>query len=205
MSQTSLFNSPRLAYRAVRPVGDLPVFVAINADQLGYQNSNFSNNKLPSQSDAEKFLKATMEESLLGAVIWHPYDANLAQDVRQRLIEKAKQDGEIVEDWGTAIGEIHLSALDKYSAHHRWTEIGLDILPAYQGKGYGGEAIAWALDYAFRRAGMHRVRIRAFKWNEGAIRLYEKLGFKLEGRERESLWHEGRWWDSVTLGLLEGE
>jgi hypothetical protein len=31
------------------------------------------------------------------------------------------------------------------------------------------------------------------------------LGFTHEGREREMLWYEGRWWDSVEMGMLEGE
>ena len=47
--------------------------------------------------------------------------------------------------------------------------------------------------------------IRAFEWNKGAIRLYETLGFTHEGRAREMIWHEGRWWDSVDMGMLEGE
>jgi RimJ/RimL family protein N-acetyltransferase len=78
-------------------------------------------------------------------------------------------------------------------------------LPEYQGKGYGSEAISWALDYAFRRAGLHRVKIAAFEYNAGAVRLYERLGFTPEGRERESCWHEGRFWDLVEFGMLEGE
>jgi len=81
----------------------------------------------------------------------------------------------------------------------------IDILPRYQGRGYGEEAIRWLLDYAFRRVGLHSVRMRAFGWNVGAIRLYERLGFVVEGREREAVWFEGRWWDSVTLGMLEDE
>lgn len=90
-------------------------------------------------------------------------------------------------------------------AHHRNTEMGIDILPPYQGKGYGTEAIRWALEYAFHRAGLHKVRIRAFEWNEGAVRLYPRLGFALEGRERESLWHEGRFWDGIEFGMVESE
>lgn len=37
------------------------------------------------------------------------------------------------------------------------------------------------------------------------MRLYAKLGFVLEGRDRESLWHDGRYWDSVDYGMVEGE
>lgn len=81
----------------------------------------------------------------------------------------------------------------------------IDILPLYQGKGYGSEAIKWGLNYAFKRAGLHKVRIRAFEWNEGAVKLYERMGFKHEGRERESLWHEGRFWDGLELGMLDRE
>lgn len=198
------FASARLEYRAIRPA-DLSVFLAINDDRLGYQNSNFSNNKLPSESDAAKFMKDVAEESLLGAIIWLPFPADLSTSDKEQEISEKRSNGEVAEPWGTAIGEVHLSAMDKHLAHHRWTEIGLDILPAYQGQGYGGETIAWVLQYAFQRAGLHRVRIRAFTWNTGAIRLYEKLGFKHEGRERECFWHEGRWWDCVTLAMLEGE
>jgi L-amino acid N-acyltransferase YncA len=53
--------------------------------------------------------------------------------------------------------------------------------------------------------GLHRVSIRAFEWNKGAIRLYETLGFRHEGRGREAMWYEGKWWDDVGMGMLEGE
>ncbi|PVI04932.1 acyl-CoA N-acyltransferase [Periconia macrospinosa] len=103
------------------------------------------------------------------------------------------------------IGQLNLKASPTNAHHHRNTEMGIDILPLYQGKGYGGEAIRWGLNYAFKRAGLHKVRIRAFEWNEGAVRLYERIGFKHEGRERESLWHEGRFWDSIELGMIDRE
>ena len=106
---------------------------------------------------------------------------------------------------GLPIGQIHLNGSSLRTTHHRRTELGLDILPQYQGQGYGSEAIRWALDYAFSRTGMHKVRICAFEWNEGACRLYRKLGFKEEGRNREAMWHEGRFWDVVELGMLDRE
>ncbi|KAH7383798.1 acyl-CoA N-acyltransferase [Pyrenochaeta sp. MPI-SDFR-AT-0127] len=203
----SPFSSTRLIYRAVRQPEDLAVFKAINDDQIGYQNSNASNIKLAGDADAEKFMKATAEESLLGAIIWLPLATN-GDNSKEKIdseIKKMRDAGAVAESWGVAIGELHLSMLPPHLTHHRHTELGIDILPAFQGRGYGAEAITWALDYAFRRAGLHRVRIRAFEWNVGAIRLYERLGFKEEGREREVLWFEGRWWDGVMMGMLEGE
>lgn len=197
------FDTPRLAFRAVRQPEDLPLFLAIGNDQAGFMNSNLSNTTLPDNAAATKFMRSVATDSLLGATIW------LKDTQSSKENEETRDNGapasHLKSQWGTAVGEIHLSRLPPNAAHHRSTEIGIDILPAFQGRGYGREAIEWALDYAFRRAGLHRVRIRAFEWNTGALRLYEKVGFKMEGREREALWHEGRWWDGVELGILEGE
>jgi RimJ/RimL family protein N-acetyltransferase len=204
------FDSARLCFRAVRPVEDLPLFIAIADDQAGFANSNSGNIELPGPAQSEGFAKHLAEESFLGAVIWLKPEHGQEQQGAGALGEDGKKEesgdeGVLKSKWGTAIGEIHLSGGPKKTAHHRATELGIDILPAYQGKGYGAEAISWALDYAFRRAGLHRVRVRALEWNEGAMKLYERLGFKLEGREREGMWHEGRWWDVVEYSMLEGE
>jgi ribosomal protein S18 acetylase RimI-like enzyme len=208
-------DSERLCFRGVRPTEDLPLFTEIAHDQAGFANSNLGNIGLPAPSDVEKFVKALGEECLLGAVIWLKPEHDTEQGGAQRGEEggeagtkessSKERDSALKSRWGTAIGEIHLSRSSPATAHHRATELGIDILPAYQGRGYGVEAINWALDYAFRRAGLHRVRVRALGWNEGALRLYERLGFTWEGRERERLWHEGRWWDCVEYGMLEGE
>ncbi|KAH6621718.1 acyl-CoA N-acyltransferase [Boeremia exigua] len=196
------FDTVRLAFRAVRQPQDLPLYLAIGNDQDGFMNSNFTNTSLPSNADATKFMKS-IADSLLGATIWLKDNATSKEGVETPNNDAPS--GDLKSEWGTAIGEIHLSKLPVGAVHHRWTEIGIDILPAFQGRGYGREAIEWALDYAFRRAGLHRVRIRAFEWNVGAVRLYEKIGFKVEGREREALWHEGRWWDGIEFSILEGE
>ncbi|KAK0638821.1 acyl-CoA N-acyltransferase [Cercophora newfieldiana] len=89
--------------------------------------------------------------------------------------------------------------------HHRSAEMGLCFAPEERGKGYGSEAINWALDWGFRKGGLHRVGLAAFGYNPGAVRLYKRLGFVEEGREREALWFERRWWDVVSMGMLEGE
>lgn len=198
------WSSSRLLYRAIRPA-DIAIFNAISDDSIGFQNSNAGNISLPGPKDTEAFMKSCVEKQLLGAVIWLPHSSPPTPEALKSMKENSTHGEGLFEDWGIAIGEIHLSRLPPEMAHHRYTEIGIDIVPEYQGKGYGGEAIRWALDYAFRRAGLHRVRIRAFEWNEGAIKLYEKLGFVYEGKERKALWHEGRWWDGFEMSMLDEE
>lgn len=150
------FASARLTFRSIR-AADITIFNAINADTQGFINSSTTNIRLPSESDASKRMKEFSEKCLLGAVIWLSHAGGTNQDEIQELKDKSLFGEATVEEYGTAIGELHMSRLEPDEVHHRFTEIGLAILPEYQGKGYGGEAINWALDYAFRCADMHRV------------------------------------------------
>ncbi|WP_181350417.1 GNAT family N-acetyltransferase [Thalassobacillus sp. CUG 92003] len=75
----------------------------------------------------------------------------------------------------------------------------------YWGQGYGSEAMTLLLDYAFYEMNLHRVALRVFSFNDKAINLYEKLGFKHEGRARQSLFRSGQWYDVVHMGVLQDE
>jgi RimJ/RimL family protein N-acetyltransferase len=103
------------------------------------------------------------------------------------------------------IGTILLSASDPQRSHHRDTSVALTIAHPYQRQGYGAEAILWVLEWAFQHANMHRVSIGAFAYNEGAVRLYQRLGFVLEGSKRESAWYDGKYHDTIEMGMLRDE
>jgi GNAT superfamily N-acetyltransferase len=89
--------------------------------------------------------------------------------------------------------------------HHRSTGVSISLAAPYQGQGYGAEAINWALDWAFRFGGYHRVSIGTVSYNERAQHLYKKLGFVEEGRSREMHWFDRKWYDGVNFGMLENE
>jgi len=73
------------------------------------------------------------------------------------------------------------------------------------GRGYGTDAAELMLEHAFARLGLHRVALSVFGFNERAIRSYEKAGFRAEGRLREAIWRDGRYWDEVQMGALRDE
>ena len=73
------------------------------------------------------------------------------------------------------------------------------------GKGYGTDATKLMLEHAFTRLGLHRVALSVFSFNERAIRAYRKAGFVVEGRAREAIWRDGRYWDELTMSVLESE
>ena len=73
------------------------------------------------------------------------------------------------------------------------------------GQGYGTEATRLMLDHAFGTLGLHRIALFVFEFNERAIRAYQRCGFVLEGRSRESIWRDGRWWDELAMSVLESD
>ncbi len=73
------------------------------------------------------------------------------------------------------------------------------------GHGYGTEATRLMLDHAFGSLGLHRVALFVFEFNERAIRAYRRCGFVIEGRSRESIFRDGRWWDELAMSVLESD
>jgi RimJ/RimL family protein N-acetyltransferase len=73
------------------------------------------------------------------------------------------------------------------------------------GHGYGTEATRLMLDHAFGTLSLHRVGLFVFEFNERAIRAYQRCGFVTEGRSRESIWRDGRWWDELAMSVLESD
>jgi RimJ/RimL family protein N-acetyltransferase len=73
------------------------------------------------------------------------------------------------------------------------------------GRGFGTEATQLMLAHAFTRLGLHRVGLSVFSFNERAIRSYLKAGFTIEGRAREAIWRSGRFWDEISMSVLESE
>jgi RimJ/RimL family protein N-acetyltransferase len=76
---------------------------------------------------------------------------------------------------------------------------------AERGKGYGREAMALALDFAFRELNLHRVFLTVFSYNTAAMAMYEKLGFMHEGTHRQHLQRDGQRFDMLLYGMLRYE
>jgi RimJ/RimL family protein N-acetyltransferase len=89
--------------------------------------------------------------------------------------------------------------------HHRCAMMAVAVADGYRGEGYGGEMINWTLDWGFRRANLHRVGLGVLSHNTRAERLYRKLGFVEEGRERETTFFDRKWYDTIYFGMLEGD
>ena len=73
------------------------------------------------------------------------------------------------------------------------------------GRGYGTEATRLLIDHAFGSLGLHRIGLSVFSFNERAIKAYRSVGFLVEGRAREAIWRDGRWWDEIAMSILSSD
>ncbi len=79
----------------------------------------------------------------------------------------------------------------------RCAELGIALGREYIGRGYGSDATRVIVNYGFREMGLHRIQLSVAPFNLAGIRAYEKAGFVEEGHHRESVLHDGRWYDEV--------
>jgi RimJ/RimL family protein N-acetyltransferase len=71
--------------------------------------------------------------------------------------------------------------------------------------GYGAEALNLLLRFGFNDLNLHRVSAFADADKQAFIHMALKAGFVEEAHRREAVFHDGRYWDMVLLGLLRKE
>ncbi len=101
---------------------------------------------------------------------------------------------------------IGICGLSNYNHTARTCELGIAIGDkAYWGQGYGREAVALLVEYAFRYRNFRRVWLWVHARNERAQRAYRACGFVEEGRLREHVWSDGAYDDAVYMGILRDQ
>ncbi len=104
---------------------------------------------------------------------------------------------------GEHIGAINLHQVDAASRH-----AGMGIIIGereYWSKGYGADAVNTLLRFAFEEMNLNRVWLTVVAEHQGAIRCYEKCGFREEARLRQDIFKGGRFHDYVLMGVLRSE
>ena len=106
----------------------------------------------------------------------------------------------------TQLRPIGNAGLDSISYAHRTAEFFIVIGEKESwGKGYGTEVTRLVLDYGFTCLGMHNIYLRVFANNQRAIRAYQRSGFRMAGRQRQTRWRGGRPYDLILMDCLATE
>lgn len=108
----------------------------------------------------------------------------------------------VVDVDGAAVGSASLFGYDSFARH---AEAGISLVREARGRGIGTAAIVQLVQFGFVRRNLHRIHLQAIASNTGAIRAYEKVGFVIEGRQRQHAWVRGTYEDIVLMGILRSE
>lgn len=88
---------------------------------------------------------------------------------------------------------------------NRNLSLGICLAAEYQNKGYGTEALRWLVEWAFHFGNLRRIGLETTEYNMAARKVYERIGFVCDGRERETTFSGGRYWDLLHYSILKRE
>lgn len=84
------------------------------------------------------------------------------------------------------------------------SSLGIGLLAGYRARGLGRALLGRTLDGA-RARGLLRVELEVYASNSAAIALYERCGFRHEGRRRRARFLDGAFEDVIEMALLFDE
>ena len=87
----------------------------------------------------------------------------------------------------------------------RAAELAYYLASEQHGLGYGSDAAARMIQYAFEDRNLRRVSACVGSFNDASIGLLESLGFEHEGTLREAAWFRGEYHAMLCYGLLREE
>lgn len=101
---------------------------------------------------------------------------------------------------GKPIGRIGLNDVD-YRNQKAEYSISLGD-PTEWGKGYGVDASYLLLDFGFEELNLQKIYLKVFAENHRAVKLYDKIGFELEGTLRNEIYKNGHFQNLLYMSIL---
>jgi aminoglycoside 6'-N-acetyltransferase len=107
-----------------------------------------------------------------------------------------------IEVEGAVVGMVQFGEEEEPKYRHAWIDLFID--PRRHGQGLGTEAVRRVVCILIEERGHHRITIDPATENVGAVRAYEKAGFKPVGimRQSERDADGNGWHDSLMMELL---
>ncbi|WHY88518.1 GNAT family protein [Neobacillus novalis] len=105
---------------------------------------------------------------------------------------------------GKIIGHISLGTINRKNGTARMCRVLIGD-KSLQGKGIGRLMVLALLKIAFEQLNLHKVSLAVYDFNEAAVNLYKKIGFKTEGFIREASKVGNDHWSYFEMSMLNRE
>ncbi len=153
----------------------------------------------------ENYLSWLNDEDVMQGIATSGYNIEkLTQYVNEKIKNKSIAFFAICDNiTNQHIGNVKIDFFDEKT---NISEIGLLIgNKNYWGKGIGYEACKLAINYGFNTMNLRKIYLAVYENNLNAKKIYDKLGFKLEGTLRKHILSKGILCDKYLMGLFKEE
>ena len=116
------------------------------------------------------------------------------------LLARDNQTIFVAEDDGWLVGFLGVYGGEFRRTRHR-AYIVVGIIREFWGRGVG-KSLFLEMEKWSRSKGIHRLELTVMSHNERGIRLYQKMGFEVEGTRRDSLLVDGEYIDEYAMYKL---
>jgi putative acetyltransferase len=100
------------------------------------------------------------------------------------------------------VGQLFVELNQRVRRRHVAT-IGISVDAGYHGKGVGSALMKAMIDICDNWAGIERIELTVFTDNQGAIALYRKFGFEIEGTSRRFAIRDGELVDAYHMARFK--
>lgn len=122
------------------------------------------------------------------------YIAHRDQAVRLAIVDAENEE---------YVGNVNLTSIHKIN---RNAEFSIMIgNKAYWGKGIGEDATRQMIQHGFMDLNLERIYLYVLEQNDRAIKLYEKVGFKREGLQRNCVYKNGTFQSMWCMAIIKEE
>lgn len=156
-------------------------------------------------ADSEALANLTKQvEASSEYMLWEPAERNMDPNKQRKMIEKMVKSKNstifVAEEKNTLIGFImSVGGPANRNKHSAYIVIG--ILKEYRGQGVGTKLFQYLEQWALHHD-IHRLELTVVTRNEIGISLYQKMGFEIEGRKRDSLLINSEYVDEYYMSKL---
>lgn len=126
----------------------------------------------------------------------------VTEDHWREIMKPSEQRINLIADLnGRAIGHLALLPRQKLREKHI-ADLAISVHSEHHGQGVGSQLMAAALELADNWLNMIRLELQVYSDNDGAIALYKKFDFSIEGEHKYASFSEGRYRDLLTMARL---
>lgn len=131
--------------------------------------------------------------------IKYPFTLNEAKKYIQESMQNDDKYEFAILVEGEVVGGI---VLENPNSNKKIFEVGYYIARPHWGKGIATKALKEISKYAFNKLRLKKIWGGIISNNPASGRVFEKAGFKLEGKQEKQVFQNNRYYDELSYGLL---